>query len=40
MRRLVAERAELMGTGAYGSSDRVVVLIDEKIAQITARVAN
>jgi centrosomal protein CEP120 len=39
VRRLVAERAELMGTGAYSSSDRVIALIDEKITEITRRVA-
>ena len=39
VRRLVAERAELMATGAYSSADRVISLIDEKIAEITARVA-
>ena len=39
VRRLVAERAELMGTGAYSSSDRVIVLIDEKITELTTRVA-
>ena len=38
-RRLVNERAELMGTGAYASSDRVISLIDEKIAEITEAVA-
>jgi hypothetical protein len=27
------------GAGAYASSDRVIVLIDEKIAQLTTRVA-
>ena len=39
VRRLVSERAELMATGAYSSSDRVIELIDEKIAEITAAVA-
>ena len=39
VRRLVAERAELMATGAYSSSDRVISLIDEKIAEITNAVA-
>jgi centrosomal protein CEP120 len=39
VRRLVAERAELMATGAYTSSDRVVALIDEKIAELTKAVA-
>ena len=39
VRRLVNERAELMATGAYSSSDRVIELIDEKIAEITKAVA-
>ena len=39
VRRLVAERAELMGTGAYSSADRVIAIIDEKIADLTSAVA-
>jgi hypothetical protein len=39
VRRLVAERTELMATGAYTSSDRVVAMIDEKIAELTKAVA-
>jgi centrosomal protein CEP120 len=39
VRRLVAERAELMATGAYSSADRVISLIDEKIAEMTNAVA-
>jgi centrosomal protein CEP120 len=39
VRRLVAERAELMGTGAYSSADRVIAIIDEKIANLTSAVA-
>jgi len=40
VRRLVSERGELMRTGLYGSSDRIVRIIDERIEELTDRIAS
>lgn len=40
VRRLVTERGELMRTGMYGSSDKIIALIDERIEELTDRIAS
>ena len=40
VRRLVAERGDLMRTGMYGSGDKIIALIDERIEELTDRIAS
>ena len=40
VRRLVTERGELMRTGMYGSGDKIIALIDERIEELTDRIAS
>jgi centrosomal protein CEP120 len=40
VRRLVTERGDLMRTGMYGSGDKIISLIDERIEELTDRIAS
>ena len=40
VRRLVTERGDLMRTGMYGSGDKIITLIDERIEELTDRIAS
>ena len=40
VRRLVSERGDLMRTGMYGSGDKIIALIDERIEELTDRIAS
>jgi hypothetical protein len=39
VRRLVAERGDLMSTGAYSTADRAISLIDERIEELTLQIS-